>query len=82
MNMFNKLFLVINLYLLAAYALPTDPPTNPNGSWPEGIKRATQAIPVLEIDYSKYPQSAENICEYFPFIGCIVISKLAFVTLL
>ncbi|KAK0220767.1 endo-exonuclease [Armillaria nabsnona] len=26
------------------------------------MKRATQAIPVLEIDYRKYPQSAENIC--------------------
>ncbi len=59
-----------------------DPPTNLNGSWPEGIKRATQAIPVLEIDYRNYPQSAKNICENLPFIGCIVISKLAFVMLL
>ncbi|KAK0468620.1 endo-exonuclease [Armillaria novae-zelandiae] len=60
--MFNKLFLVINVYLLTGYALPADPLTNLNGSWPEGIKHSIRALPVLKIDYSKYPQSAENIC--------------------
>ncbi|PBK94198.1 hypothetical protein ARMGADRAFT_1098850 [Armillaria gallica] len=60
--MFNKLPLILNIYLLVAYALPTDPPTNLNGSWPEVIKQARQAIPILKIDYSKYPQSSENIC--------------------
>lgn len=77
--MFNKLPLILNIYLLVAYALPTDPPANLSGSWPEVIKQARQAIPVLKIDYSKYPQSAENICEYSPFIGCLVFSKLVFV---
>ncbi|KAK0494165.1 hypothetical protein EDD18DRAFT_1107654 [Armillaria luteobubalina] len=60
--MFNKLFLVINIYLLVGYALPTDPLTNLNGPSPEGIKHSKRTLPVLKIDYETYPQFAENIC--------------------
>ncbi|KAK0482027.1 deoxyribonuclease NucA/NucB-domain-containing protein [Armillaria luteobubalina] len=60
--MFNKLFLVINVYLLVGYALPADQLTNLNESRPEGIKHSTRALPVLKIDYKRYPESAENIC--------------------
>ncbi|KAK0184409.1 deoxyribonuclease NucA/NucB-domain-containing protein [Armillaria mellea] len=60
--MLNKVSIILNACLLAAYALPTDPPSNLNASWPEGIKSVRQVAHVLEINYTIYPESAENIC--------------------
>ncbi|KAK0439517.1 endo-exonuclease [Desarmillaria tabescens] len=57
--MLSSIFITLCLSLIAAKALPVEPSTGYNGSWPAGVKRD---LPIFEIDYDDYPQSAENIC--------------------
>ncbi|KAK0199296.1 endo-exonuclease [Desarmillaria ectypa] len=57
--MLSIIFITLCLSLVTVNALPVEPSTGFNGSWPAGVKRD---LPIFEIDYDEYPQSAENIC--------------------